>query len=63
MRSQIKLRRVFGIRIGLHYSWFVIAFLIVVSIASLFHQNNPAWDRSFVFVLALSQSSLNFAEV
>ena len=29
MRSQIKLGRVFGIQIGLHYSWFVIALLIV----------------------------------
>ena len=28
MRSQINLGHVFGIRIGLHYSWFIIAFLI-----------------------------------
>ena len=29
MRSQINLGRVFGIKIGLHYSWFIIALLIV----------------------------------
>jgi Zn-dependent protease/predicted transcriptional regulator len=63
MRSQIKLGRIFGIQIGLHYSWFVIAFLIVVSLASLFHQNNPAWDRSLVFVLALSAAVLFFVSL
>jgi len=29
MKSQIRLGKIFGIRIGLHYSWFLIAFLIV----------------------------------
>jgi len=32
MRSQIKLGRVFGIGIGLHYSWLIIALLIVFSL-------------------------------
>jgi Zn-dependent protease/predicted transcriptional regulator len=63
MRSQIKLGRIFGIQIGLHYSWFVIAFLIVVSLASLFHENNPTWERSLVFVLALSAAVLFFASL
>jgi Zn-dependent protease/predicted transcriptional regulator len=63
MRSQIKLGRVFGIQIGLHYSWFVIAFLIVVSLTSLFHQNNPQWERSLVFLLALSAALLFFASL
>jgi len=29
VRSQIKLGKIFGIEIGLHYSWFLIALLIV----------------------------------
>ena len=43
MRSQIKLGRIFGIQIGLHYSWFLIALLIVYSLSSQFHATNPAW--------------------
>jgi hypothetical protein len=31
VRSQIKLGRIAGITIGLHYSWFIIALLIVLS--------------------------------
>ena len=34
LRSQIKLGRFFGIEIGLHYSWFLIALLIVLSLSS-----------------------------
>jgi hypothetical protein len=36
LRSQIKLGRIFGIEIGLHYSWFLIALLIVFSLSSNF---------------------------
>ncbi|HVY94122.1 MAG TPA: site-2 protease family protein [Bryobacteraceae bacterium] len=60
MRSQIKLGRIFGIQIGLHYSWFVIAFLIVISLASLFRQDNPDWSRGLVALLALSAALLFF---
>jgi hypothetical protein len=31
MRAQIKLGRVFGIELGLHYSWLIIATLITFS--------------------------------
>ena len=45
MRSQISLGSVFGIKIGLHYSWFIIAFLIVLSLSAQFHARNPAWGE------------------
>ena len=32
MQAQIKLGRIFGIEIGLHYSWFIIALLITLSL-------------------------------
>ena len=32
MRSNVKLGKVSGIEIGLHYSWFIIAALIVCSL-------------------------------
>ena len=43
MRSQIKLGRIFGIEIGLHYSWFFIALLIVFSLFQQFHAENQDW--------------------
>ena len=43
MKAQIKLGRIFGVEIGLHYSWFIIALLITLSIAEQFKANNPDW--------------------
>ena len=45
MRSQIRLGKVFGIQIGLHYSWFLIALLIVFSLNAQFHLANPGMVR------------------
>ena len=60
MRSQIKLGRVFGIEIGLHYSWFLIALLIVFSLSSEFHANNPEWGDSVILTMAISTAILFF---
>jgi Zn-dependent protease/CBS domain-containing protein len=60
MRSQIKLGRIFGIQIGLHYSWFLIAFLIVVSLSSQFHLTNPGWSESLIVAMALATAVLFF---
>ena len=54
MRSQIKLGRVFGIEIGLHYSWFLIAILIVFSLTSEFRAANAAWSGQTILLLALT---------
>ena len=58
MRSQIKLGRIFGIEIGLHYSWFLIAFLIVVSLASQFRTANPEWGAATILALAVLTGGL-----
>jgi Zn-dependent protease len=63
MRSQVKLGRIFGIEIGLHYSWFLIAFLIVVSLASRFRISNPEWGESLIISLALLPALLFFASL
>jgi Zn-dependent protease/predicted transcriptional regulator len=52
MRSQIKLGRIFGIEIGLHYSWFLIALLIFFSLSSQFHAVNPQWGSGTIAALA-----------
>ena len=60
MRSQIKLGRIGGIEIGLHYSWFVIALLIAFSLAGHFHAVNPAWNTSWTWGVAVITSVLFF---
>lgn len=63
MRSQIKLGRVFGIKIGLHYSWFVIALLIVLSLSSQFHASNPGWGDGVITTLAVGTAILFFVSL
>ena len=63
MRSQIKIGSVFGIRIGLHYSWFLIALLIVFSLSRDFRATNPQWSSGLVLTLALSTAILFFVSL
>jgi Zn-dependent protease/predicted transcriptional regulator len=60
LRSQITIGRIFGIKIGLHYSWFLIALLIVFSLSSQFHSSNPAWGDGVILTLALATALLFF---
>ena len=46
MRSHIKLGRVFGIEIGIHSSWFIIAFLITFSLAARFRSVDRDWSKA-----------------
>src|ERR1700679_2824118 len=63
MRSQIKLGRVFGIEIGLHYSWFLIALLIVSSLYSQFHMKNPEWGDNVILAMAIGTGLLFFVSL
>ncbi len=63
VRSQIQLGRVFGVKIGLHYSWFLIALLIVFSLSGDFRAKNPGWSASLVVGLALLTAMLFFASL
>ncbi len=63
MRSQIKLGRVFGIRIGLHYSWFLIGFLIVISLYVQFRATYPEWNASSTLALAIATGILFFVSL
>jgi Zn-dependent protease/predicted transcriptional regulator len=60
MRSNIKLGRVSGIEIGLHYSWFIIAALIVFSLGEHFRQVNPNWGTSQIWIAAVLTAILFF---
>jgi Zn-dependent protease/predicted transcriptional regulator len=63
LRSQITLGRVFGIKIGLHYSWFLIALLIVFSLSSQFHASNPGWGDGVILTLAITTAILFFVSL
>jgi len=61
MKSQIKLGTVFGVELGLHYSWLVIALLITFSLVAQFHATNRDWSNSVVWTVALVTGVLFFA--
>ena len=60
MKAQIKLGTVFGVELGLHYSWFVIAFLIMLSLVAQFHGVNRDWSETVVWSAAILTSVLFF---
>jgi len=51
--AQIKFGRIFGIEIGLHYSWVIIAILITLSLAGHFRTNNPRWGEGLIWAAAI----------
>ena len=61
MKSQIKLGTVFGVELGLHYSWFVIALLITFSLVAQFHGVNRGWSEPVVWGVAILTGILFFA--
>jgi Zn-dependent protease/predicted transcriptional regulator len=60
MQAQIKLGRIAGISIGLHYSWFIIALLIALSLAEHFQMVNPHWSGRMLWSAAILTSVLFF---
>lgn len=63
MRAQIKLGRVFGIEIGLHYSWIIIAILISLSLAGHFRLHNPGWSEGVIWTTAVVTPLLFFVTI
>src|SRR3989442_2964531 len=63
MKAQIKLFKVFGIQIGLHYSWLLIALLVVFSLAGQFAATNPQWGSNVIWGLAILTAILFFAAI
>ncbi len=60
MKSQVKLGRVFGVELGLHFSWIVIALLITFSLAAHFHMVNREWNEATVWSAAILTGLLFF---
>lgn len=60
MQAHIKLGRLFGVEIGLHYSWFLIALLIMLSLGGHFAVTNPEWGGGVIWALAIVTGLLFF---
>ncbi len=63
MRAQIKLGRIFGIEIGLHYSWLIIAVLILFSLGGQFAMVNRDWGAGVVWGAAVITTILFFLSI
>ena len=60
MRSNVKLGKVSGIEIGLHYTWFIIAALIVFLLVERFREAHASWTKGEIWTLALVTGGLFF---
>lgn len=63
MQAQIKLGRIFGIEVGLHYSWFLIALLITLSLAGQFYATNSEWGTAVIWASAIVTALLFFTTI
>src|SRR5262249_50257778 len=63
MKASISLGRWFGVPVGLHYSWFVIAWLIALSLTRAFAVATPSWSVATVWTLALITAILFFVSL
>jgi Zn-dependent protease/predicted transcriptional regulator len=61
IRSHVKLGKLFGVKLGLHYSWLLIALLITFSLAARFQAVDADWSPALVWGSALVTSLLFFA--
>ncbi len=61
MKSHIRLGRIRGVELGLHYSWVIIAVLIVFSLGARFHYTNPDWSTAAIWITSLATGLLFFA--
>jgi hypothetical protein len=52
LRGQIRLGHIFGIEIGLHFSWFIIAALLTMSLAGHLYSVNREWPTGLVWTAA-----------
>ena len=63
MRAHIKLGRIFGIAVGLHYSWIVIALLVTLSLRSQFAAVHPDWSNAVTWTTAIITGLLFFVSI
>src|SRR5438876_7867813 len=63
MEAQIKLFRIFGIQVGLHYSWLLIALLVTLSLAGQFSATDPQWGGTVIWAVSILTAILFFVTI
>jgi Zn-dependent protease/CBS domain-containing protein len=63
MRGTLRIGRLFGIDVGIDWSWTFVALLMTWSLTGLFLRGHPGWAFEASFVLALVATTLFFASV
>ena len=63
MQAQIKLGEIRGIKIGLHYSWLIIAVLIALSLANYFSGSYPDWSSAVIWTMSIATVLLFFLAI
>ena len=63
MKAHIKLGRIFGVAVGLHYSWIIIALLVTFSLRSQFAVDYPSWNSSTTWAIAIVTGLLFFVSI
>ncbi|MFQ5756052.1 MAG: M50 family metallopeptidase [Acidiferrobacterales bacterium] len=63
LESSFRLGTVAGIRIGVHFTWFVIFLLLAFSLTSVFQAAHAEWGRGTALVTAITTSLVFFASI
>lgn len=63
LESSIRLATVAGIRIGVHYTWFIVFALISFSLYTVFRVDHPEWGTNAAWFTAIVTALLFFASI
>ena len=63
LESSFRIATVAGIRIGVHYTWFIVFFLLSSALASFFRESHPEWSGSAVMLTALLTTLMYFVSI
>jgi Zn-dependent protease/CBS domain-containing protein len=63
MHPHLRLGRLAGIDIGIHYSWLILATLITLSLGAHFAEVNPQWTMGMIWSAAIITGLLFFASI
>ncbi len=61
--QSVKLTTIRGIEVGIHYSWFIIFFLITFSLTARFSAEHPEWSLLEHYGVGIATSLLFFASI
>src|SRR3989304_4772883 len=63
MPNSIKIARIFGIDIKIHYSWIIVFLLVVLSLSEFFPTLHKEWSQLIVWILSIITAILLFISV